>query len=41
MIKFIFTAVGLGSLYEVHSKELSAMPLRYETRFGEIRRDFL
>jgi hypothetical protein len=41
MIKFVFTAFGLGSFCEAHSKELSVIELYNETRFGEYRRDFL
>jgi len=41
MIKMIFTALGLDSFFEAHAKELRAMPLYYETRSGEYRRDFL
>ena len=41
MIKFIFTAFGLSSFYEAHSKELSAMPLYNDNRSGEYKRDFL
>jgi hypothetical protein len=41
MIKFIFTAFGLGSFYEAHSRELSVSPLYNDKRSGEYRRDFL
>ena len=41
MIKMIFTALGLSSFFEAHSKELSGMPLESERRSGEYRRDFL
>lgn len=41
MIKMIFTALGLDSFFEAHSRELSVMPLYNETRSGEYKRDFL
>ena len=41
MIKIIFTALGLDLFFEAHSRELSAMPLYNEPRFGENKRDFL
>lgn len=41
MIEMIFTALGLSSLFQAHSKELSVMPLEGERRSGEYRRDFL
>jgi len=41
MIEMIFTALGLRSFFEAHSKELSVMPLVNEHRSGEYRRDYL
>jgi len=41
MIRFIFKALGLGSFFEAHSRELSVIALYDEQRSGEYRRDFL
>lgn len=41
MIKIIFTAFGLDSLFQAHSKKLSVIRLVDENRSGEYRRDFL
>ena len=41
MIKMIFTALGLDSLLQAHSRELSVMWLENENRSGEYKRDFL
>ena len=41
MIQMIFTALGLDSFFEAHSRELSVMPLYNENRSGEYKRDFL
>ena len=41
MIKMIFTAFGLDSFYQAHSRKLSVIALVNENRSGEYRRDFL
>lgn len=41
MIKIIFSALGLDSFFQAHSKELGVIRLEDENRSGEYRRDFL
>jgi hypothetical protein len=41
MIEMIFTALGLDSLVQAHSKKLSVIRLADENRSGEYGRDFL